>query len=399
VSAKTALAVGLDAGSAWTRCAVCAVEDMRIRLLGHCAVASQGWTKGRIDNQPMLADSIRQAVDEAGRMAQVTVESVVAGIGGPTIQGVNGRGLYEFGWPREIEHNDLGFAVDLASRARLEDGRMLLQVFPQDFTVDGRAGFRNPTGLTCERLEAHAQLITVATAHHQALVSTLHQAHLSVEETVFEPVAAAYAAVLKENRSRGVALVDIGAHSTGIAIYDGEALQSAASLPIGGELFTRDVAFGLCVSFNDAELLKAEYGCALLGLTSDSSIIEIPPHDGRPAREARRRDLNEILEARADELFQFILRETVRARMDRSLLEGVVLTGGGSLLNGMCDIAERLMNCQARNGLPVGVENWPDELDNPAWTTAAGLAMYAGRLKSQRETRNKPPGFMGLFFR
>ena len=168
MSAKTAVVVGLDAGSAWTRCVICAIEDMHIRLLGYCAAPSQGWNKGRIDNQPVLADSIRQAVEEAGRMAQVTVESVVAGIGGPTIAGVNGRGLYEFGWPREIEHNDLGFAIDLASRARLEDGRMLLQVFPQDFTVDGRAGFRNPRGLTCERLEAHAHLVTVATGDAQS---------------------------------------------------------------------------------------------------------------------------------------------------------------------------------------------------------------------------------------
>jgi len=399
VSGKTILAVGLDAGSAWTRCVICAVENGCIRLLGWSAVASQGWSKGRIDNQPMLAEAIREAIREAERLAQVPVESVVAGIGGPTIKGINGRGLYEFGWPREIEHNDLGFAVELSSRARLEDGRMLLQVFPQDFTVDGRAGFRNPTGLTCERLEAHAHLVTVASAHHQALVATLHQAHLAVDETVFEPVAAAYAAIVQENRSRGVALVDIGAHSTGIVIYDGDAVQTVASLPLGGELFSRDVAFGLCVSFNDAELLKAEYGCALLGLTSDSSVIEIPPHDGRPAREARRRDLNEILEARAEELFRYILQETIRARMDRSLLEGLVLTGGGSLLNGMCDVAERILNCQARNGLPLGIENWPEELENPAWTTAAGLAMYAGRLKSQKENRNKPPGFMGLFFR
>ena len=399
MSAKSALAVGLDAGSAWTRCVICLVEDMNIRLLGLGAVASRGWSKGRIDNQPVLAETIREAVTEAERAAKVTVESVVAGIGGPTIRGVNARGLYEFGWPREIEHNDLGFAIELASRARLEEGRMLLQVYPQDFTVDGRAGFRNPAGLTCERLEAHAHLVTVATAHHQALVSTLHQAHLAVDETVFEPVASAYAGIVQQDRSRGVALVDIGAHSTGIVVYDGEAVQSVASLPVGGELFSRDVAYGLCVSVNDAELLKAEYGCALLGLTSDSSTIEIPPHNGRPARETRRRDLNEILEARADELFQFILREIIRARMDRSLLEGLVLTGGGSLLNGMCDVAERLMNCQARNGLPVGIEGWPDEMENPAWTTAAGLAMYAGRLKSQRENRNKAPGFMGLFFK
>jgi cell division protein FtsA len=206
-----------------------------------------------------------------------------------------------------------------------------------------------------------------------------------VEETVFEAVAAAYAAVLPEDRARGVCLLDIGAQSTQMAIYDGDALLLAATLPVGGDHFTRDISYILKVNYDDAEHLKREYGWAMTGLTSDNSLIEIPSPEGRAPREAQRSTLDEILEARAEELLGHVYEEIRRAGMEQSLLEGVVLTGGGALLQGMCDIAERILNCQVRNGLPVGIEDWPEELDSPIWTVAAGLSMYSGRMKLKAE--------------
>ncbi len=392
-------AVGLDAGSQRTRCVICLLENSRIRLLGFGEAASKGWGKARMSDQGAASESIRAAVEAAERSAQISVDAAVIGVGGSTVDSSNSRGLYEFGRPREIDPGDLGYAVELASRVRLEDDRLLLQVVPQDFTLDGRAGYRNPRGATCARLEANVHVITASTHDHQALVSAVHQAHLEVEETVFEPIAAAYACILQEDRARGVALVDIGAQSTDLVVYDGEMLLRGASLAISSDHFTRDVAFGFNVSYEDAESLKREYGCAIVGLSSDSSLIEVPSAEGRPAREATRRQLNEILEARAEELFLYVRNEFVKAGMEQSLLEGVVLTGGGALLHGMCDMAERVLNCQVRNGLPIGIENWPDHLNNPTWAAAAGLAMYSAKLKMQKEWKKKAPGIMGLVLR
>jgi cell division protein FtsA len=231
------------------------------------------------------------------------------------------------------------------------------------------------------------------------LVNAVHQAHLGVEETIFEPIAAAYSAVLQEDRARGVAVVDVGAHSTDIAVYDGETLLRASSLPISGDHFTRDLAFGLMVQYEDAEMLKREYGCAILGLTSDNSLVEVPSQEGRPPRETSRRQLNEILEARAEELFLYVRHEFAKVGMEQSLLEGIVLTGGGALLNGMCDMAERVINCQARLGLPIGIQDWPENINTAAWATAAGLAMYSAKLKTQKEWKRKVPGIMGLVMR
>jgi cell division protein FtsA len=375
------------------------LEDGRIRLLGFGESDSMGWSKGRLSDQGAATESIRSAVEEAEKSAQVSIDAAVLGLGGSTVEGSNSRGLYEFGRPREIDPGDLGYAVELASRVRVHEDRFLLQVVPQDFTVDGRAGYRNPKGATCSRLEANVHVITTAAHDHQSLVSAVHQAHLGVEETVFEPIAAAYASILQEDRSRGVALVDIGAQSTDMVVYDGEALLHAASLAVSADHFTRDVAFGFTVSYEDAESLKKEYGCAILGLTSDSSLIEVPSAEGRAAREATRRQLNEILEARAEELFLYVRNELAKVGMEQQLLEGIVLTGGGAMLNGMCDMAERVINCQARNGLPIGIADWPESLNTPMWAAAAGLAMYSGKLKMQKEWKRKVPGIMGLVLR
>ena len=399
MAAKPQFAVGLDAGSSATRCVICLLEDARLRFLGHGEIESIGWSKGRIADSQALSTCIQAAVQQAEAEAQASVEGMVIGIGGSGVEGSNSRGVYEFGRPHEVTPDDMAYAVERTSRVRLEEDRCLLHVFPQDFTLDGRSGYRYPRGSTCSRLEANVHIVTASLQEHSSVVTAAHQAHYAVEETVFEPVAAAYASVMTDDRNRGLALIDIGAHSSDMVVYDGDALLLAKSLPVSAGHFTRDVAFGLKVLYEDAERLKIEYGCAMLGLTSDNSLIEVPSAEGRAPREAPRRQLNEILEARAEELYYYAGCELVRIGMDQKLLEGIVLTGGGAILNGMCDMAERVLNCPARNGLPVGIDQWPQELDTPLWTTVAGLSMYSAKVKSKKEWKPKAPGLVNLLLR
>jgi cell division protein FtsA len=389
--AASQLAVGVDAGSSWTRCVICALEGEYLRYLGHGIEPSLGWARGRISDPAAVAESIRGAVTGAEQSAGVAVEAVTLGIGGAHLRGAQSRGLYEFGRPREIGLEELSYAARRASQVQLEPDRMLVHVLLQDFILDGRAGYQRPEKGVCSRLEANVHLVTSSVQEHQALVSSAHLAHLAVEETVFEPIAAAYACLASEDRVSGAAVLDLGLHSTGLAIYDGEALLLAANLPAWGDHFTRDISQIFTVTYEDAERLKREYGCAMLGLISDSTLIEIPSPEGRAPREARRGELVEILEARAEELFQLALDQVRRAGMENKLLNGVVLTGGGSMLAGMCDVAERVLNCQAGNGLAKGIGDWPRELESPLWTTAAGLSMYSARLKLRRP----PPGRSG----
>src|SRR5271155_3775800 len=393
------IAVGLDAGSAFTRCVILGMEEGRLRFLGHGEVPSAGWHKSRLTDQQALTRAVQDAVRLAEAEAHVVVDAMVVGIGGVTIDGHNSRGIYEFGRPRPISIEDMAYAVERSEQVRLEDDRAILHLFPQDFTLDGRSGKRYPRGSVCARLEANVHLVTVSEQEHDSICAAVHQASYAVEETVFEPVATAYSAISKDDRVRGVAVVDIGMHSTGLVVYDGEAVLLARSLPISADHLTRDVAVGLRGQYNDAERLKLEYGCAMLGLTSDNSYIEVPSAEGRLPREAPRKQLNEILEARAEELFIHVGSELVTIGMDQKLLEGVILAGGGAMLNGMCDMAERVLNCPARNAIPEGIQDLPEDLSNPLWATAAGLARYSARLKTNRETKRRAPGLMGMLFR
>lgn len=390
---------GLDTGSSATRCMVYGFEDSKIRFLGCGEAPGAGWYKGRLGDQDRLTASIRMAVDEAGRQAQMPLESVVVGIGGPPVFGFNHHWPYQFGRPREVDESDLHFAVEKAADVHLENDRMILHVCPQDFTVEGQTRHHFPRGAVCKRLEANVHLVTTSTLETQAIVSAVHRAHLAVDETVFEALAAAYSAVLQDDRSRGVAVIDIGLHSTELVIYDGDSLVHSRSLPICGEHFSKDVAWAFTVSYEDAEALKCEYGSAILGLTADNSLIYIPSQDGREPVEAPRRRLTEILEARAEELFLYVEAELRYCGMEQSLVEGVVLTGGGAKLTGMCDMAERVLNCQARKGLTLGVKDFPEQCDTPEWTTAAGLTMYAARLRMRNRRKRRAPGLLGLVMR
>ncbi|MBV9267567.1 MAG: cell division protein FtsA, partial [Acidobacteriaceae bacterium] len=362
MASKTRLAVGLDLGSTATRAIICALENESLRFLGHGEAPVHAWNKWRLAEPGALTESIRFALHEAELRAQASPDSAVIGLGG-CVSGVNSRGLYEFGRRREIEPDDLRYAVELGARVRLEEDRQILQVCPQDFTVDGRAGYRNPKGILCARLEANVHVVTAAIPEHEAIVSAMHHAHVAVEESIFEGVAAGYAAVLPEDRARGVVVIDIGAQSTQLAVYEGDALLLATAIPVAADHLTRDVAWLFKINYEDAENLKRQYGCAVASLTSEHTMVDVPTPEGRGVREAPLAELNEIIEARVEEIFERVYQEVLRVGMEQSLLEGAVLTGGGALLTGMCDVAERVLNCQARNGLAVGIENWPRELD------------------------------------
>jgi cell division protein FtsA len=399
MAGKYQICVGLDAGSSRTRCIICALEGENLRYLGHGLSYSGGWVRGRITDQDAVAESLRAAVSDAERGAGVSVEAITLGCGGIEVKGAQSRGLYEFGRPHEVTPDDLSAAVEMASEVRLERDRMLLHLLPQDFILDGRAGFRRPNKGICSRLEANVHIITASSQQHQALIAASHLAALAVEETVFEPMAAAYAALLPADRARGAALLDIGLHSSDLVIYSGDALMLASSIPVWGDHFTRDIAEMFKVTYEDAECLKQEYGCALRGLTADSTLIEVPSPEGRAPREARRSELIDVLEARAEELFLHVRAELQRVGMERSLMEGLYLTGGGALLQGMWDMAERVLNCQAASALAQGIAKWPEEMESPAWTTAAGLAMYSAKVKLHRPPKRRARGLMGLVMR
>lgn len=393
---KPVYPVGLDIGSSRTRCVICLLENQHLRLLSHAEVASAGWSpKSLIADQNAITECVLAAVREAEARAQVSVESAVVGVGGPTVRGANARGVIELGRPREIEQRDVNRAGNRASHVQLVEDRMVLQLFPQEFVVDDHPGHRDPRGMVASRLEALAHLITMSASEHQTLVAAVNQAHLTVDETVFEPLAGGFASVLPQERQEGIAVIEIGAQSTGMVVYYGDSLQLAASIPIAGQHFTKDLVYVLRVGFEDAELVKRQCGCAVAEGTAENSFVELPAPENREGRIESRVKINKVLESRAQDLFVFVHQELKRVGMDRALINGVVLTGGATALPGICDVAESVLKCSARKGLAVGIRDWPDEVDEPAWATAAGLAMYSARLKLHAQNQRQAAGLLG----
>lgn len=399
MAAKPIYGVGLDTGSRATRAVIVTLEQGRVRLRGCGKVDSQGWLKGRIADQRVVTESIRSAMREAEASAGVPMEEAVVGMGGKAVRGANARGVLEMGYVREVDQRDVNRVVNRATRVQLLEDRMVLQLFPQDFMVDDQPGHRDPRHMLASRLEINVHLVTASVQEHFALVGAVNQAHLGVEETIFEGLAAAYAAVLPEERRRGVAVVDIGAESTEIAVYYGDAMQLASSVPVCGDHFTRDLAHVLCLSYEDAELVKTEYGGALSGDCADNVTVEVPTAEDRDGRDVPRKLLNQVLEARSAELFQFVRSDLARVGMSHSLLGGVFLTGAAARLPDLCDIAERVLQCPARFGLPIGIRDWPESMRDPEWATAAGLAMYSAKLKVQAEREREAAGWLGRVLR
>jgi cell division protein FtsA len=272
-------------------------------------------------------------------------------------------------------------------------------MFPQDFVVDDHPGHRDPRKMLASRLEINVHLVTASVQEHNALVGAVNQAHLLVEETVFDALAACYAAVLPEERREGIAVVDIGSQSTELVVYYGDAIHLASAVRICGDHFTRDMAQGLCLGFEDAELVKLEFGSALADLSPENALVELPTPETREPRQAPRKFVNQILEARARELFRFVRAELARVGMEHALLGGVFLTGGAAKLPDLCDVAEQELQCQARFGLAFGIQHWPEALNDPEWSTAAGLAMYSAKLKSQPEYQRETAGWLGRILR
>jgi cell division protein FtsA len=399
MSAKPIIAVGLDAGSRYTRCVISILENNRMRFLGCGAVESQGWLKSRIADQQAVSHCILAAVQQAEAAAQLLVESVTVGFGGATVRGANTRSKFELGRPREISQADVNTALKRASKVQLQEDRMILQLFPQDFVVDDHPGHRDPRKMLAYALEANVHIITASETEHNSLVGAVNQAHLSVDETVFEGIASCYGAVVPEQRFEGLACLDIGAHSSELVVYYNDSLQLAGTIAIGGDHFTRDIAHFLKISFDDASLVKEVFGSATSLSTAMNSFIELPAPEGREAREASRRELNRIIEARAHELFDLVRKELIRVGMERALTSGIVLTGGGAHLHGMCDIAETVLDCHVSLGRGTGFQDWPEDLDLPSWSTAFGLSMYSARLRTQVDLERQSIGLLGRILR
>jgi cell division protein FtsA len=272
-------------------------------------------------------------------------------------------------------------AVDRARAVSLPAERELIHLLPQQFILDEQPGIHDPVGMTGNRLEVNLHLSTCSASAAQSLVTCANKAGLEVTDTIFEGVAAAEATVSADERELGVCLIDIGAGSTEVVVFFEGAVAHTAVVPIGGDHFTNDIAVGLHVSVEEAEFLKQHYGNCVVTAISSSAEVEISGTPGHGPRTVPQRQICEILEPRARELFH-MLRDNLRSGgVLEALGAGCILTGGGARLAGLLDSGESLLHVPARLGYPAALSRMPEELVQPEYATAIGMLLYTHRTR------------------
>jgi cell division protein FtsA len=370
--------VGLDIGTTKI-CAIVAeiTETGSLNVIGVGSSPSRGLRKGVVVNIESTVESIKKAVDDAELMAGVEIHSVYTGIAGGHIAGENCKGVVVLK-KQEVTREDVQRAVDSArTMAVIPQERRVLHVLPREFMVDDQDGIRDPVGLLGTRLEVNVHIITGAVTSAQNLIKGVNRAGLDVVDIVLQPLASSEAVLSPEEKELGVAMVDFGGGTTDLAIFLDGSVRHTAVLPLGGQNLTKDLAIGLLTTQSEAEKIKLQYGIARADLLQGHQMVEVPSVGDRPPRMFTRRDIADILEPRVEEMFELVRREIARAGYEGMLGAGVVLTGGTSLLEGMLDAAEKLLNLPARRGVPGGVGGLRDIVSNPIYSTGVGLLLHA----------------------
>jgi cell division protein FtsA len=377
----------LDAGSAKTVALICDTADSSLRYRGHAVVESRGSRKGVIVELDKAVQSIQRAVEEAEKAAECSVGNAVIGVGGSHVKGLTSRGGVTLGSrPRDVAREDIRAAVEKARSVSLPADREVLHLLPQEFILDDQAGLRDPAGMMGRRLEVNLHVVTASSSATQNVVSAANRAGLHVDNVVYEALVSADGILRADEKELGVCLADIGAGSTDLIVYTDGMVAHTGVVPVGGDHFTNDVAVGLRTPLAAAEKIKRAFGHTIRNQVPEGNEIEVPAVGDRPSRLLPQRFLAEILEPRAAELCE-MLRDHLRQAGVLDLCNaGLVLTGGGSRLNGLAQMCEDIVKRPVRLASPVPIAEMPPQLAEPEFATVVGLAMYAHRTTVSKVT-------------
>ena len=372
---KSPLVIGLDVGTYKIGVIVAEVAEGGVEIVGIGTAASRGLRKGVVVNIEKTVEAIRRAVEEAELMAACEIRSVIAGSAGSHIKGFNSHGVVAVR-SREVASGDVERVVDAARAVALPTDQEVLHVLPQEFIVDDQDGIREPVGMAGVRLEARVHIVTGAVSAGQNLIKCCNRAGLHVRDVLAGPLAAAEAVLTSEERELGVALVDVGGGTIDVVVYQAGSIRHTAVLPVGGGHVTSDLAAALCTPPAEAEHLKQRHGSALAALTPAEQTIEVPGLGGRAPHHLSRRALAEVIEPRAEEMLMLARAEIERAGCYQALASGVVLTGGGAVLEHMTALAERVFRLPVRLGAPLHLNSLVDAVASPMYSTAVGLVLH-----------------------
>ena len=386
MQANDDIIVGLDIGTTKICAVVGEVKGGAINIIGIGTHPSIGLRKGVVVNIESTVDSIKKAVEEAEVMAGCEISSVYAGIAGGHITGFNSRGIVAIKGP-EITQHDVDRVVDAARAVAIPMDREVIHVLPQEYIVDDQNGIQNPLGMTGVRLEAKIHIVTGAVTSAHNIVKCANRAGLDVCDIVLESLASGEAVLTDEEKELGTGLLDLGGGTTDLAVFSEKNIKHTFVLALGGNNLTNDIAVGLRAPIAEAEKIKKKFGSCLSSAIHGDETIEVPGMGGSKPRTLPRQILGEILEPRMEEIFTLIRREIYRAGMENMITSGMVVTGGTSLLEGVTEIAESILDVPVRLGKPVGISGLVDVVNNPMYATGVGLVLFGVRNRSVKKFR------------
>ncbi len=371
------LVVGLDIGTAKVMVVVAEVlPDGELKLAGLGVAPSNGLKRGVVVNIDATVQSIQQALKEAEFMADCKITNVYTGITGSHIRGINSTGMVAVK-DKEVTAADVARVVETAKAINISTDQRLLLVQPQEFVIDGQ-DVREPIGMSGIRLEAKVHIVTGAQSAAENIIKCVRRCGLDVDRLMLNPLASSMSVLTDDERELGVALVDIGAGTTDVAIFTNGAIRHTAVIPIAGDLITSDIAMALRTPTKDAEEIKIESGYAKQLLADPDVQVEVPGLGDRTPRMLSRQALAGVIEPRVEEIFSLVQQVIRDSGYEEVLSSGIVLTGGSAVMPGMVELGEDIFLKPVRRGVPQYNSALADMVSQPRAATVMGLLAEAG---------------------
>ena len=370
--------VGLDIGTTKIACIVGRKgANGKIEILGYGKSESTGVSRGIVTNIDETVNAIKTAVDEASAQSNVDIKSVNVGIAGQHIKSLQHRGvMMRDNRDVEISDEELEKLRQDTFKINMVPGEEIIDVIPQEYYVDGEIGI-TPKGMLGSKLEANFHVIIGQTAAAMNIFKCIERAGLEMEHMILEPIASAEAVLDEEEKEAGVALVDIGGGTTDIAIFHENKIYHSAVIPFGGNCITDDISKGCAIIRRYAEDVKVKFGSAVANENRDDELVSIPGIRGRASKEISFKNLASIIQARMEEIFEMVNYEIQKVNSQHTLIAGIVLTGGGSLMKHIQQLASFKTGLDVRIGYPNEhlTDDTAKEMASPMYATGIGLVI------------------------
>ena len=380
---------GLDIGSSDIRAVVVKKTlEGDLQIIGAAGQLSSGIAKGMVTDIEDAVSSISEVLEQLERMTGLPVETAVVGISGTHIKTLESNGVVAVAKAdKEITEEDVDRAIEAAQAVATPPNHEILHVIPRDFTIDNQTGVKDPVGMTGVRLEVATQIIIGLSSQIKNLTKCIYRTGVDIADLVFGILACAESTLDKKQKELGVALINVGSQTTNIIVYEeGDVLHSAV-LPIGSNHITSDLAIGLRTSVEAAETIKLEIAKADSRKINKREEIDLAKFSNRESERTMVsvKHICEITQARLEEIFTLVNKELKKIDRAGLLPAGLVFTGGGAKLNGCIELAKEKLKLPVLLGLPAGAEESAiDKVNDPAYSTAMGLAIYGSQSLNKR---------------